>query len=330
MENNIKKIINKIPNNQKKEKGLVSFKVIQEIDKIILEYKENINDSRDRLLSIFGLFQSLFVGIDAMYDLSYVFKDKNFININRNKTLRDLKFIRNDIVGHPTNRVYEDNSIGFCSLNLEKTTKKNIFYTLITFQNQNVLREEKEFDILNIINEYMREKNLFISELANISNLSKNSNIKSLLYQFSNDRNLINLEKLTEAITKNYNLIHNNRYLWRCNLIKKLLQFDFESFSTSNVNYFINFQISKLFRMIFNDNIFTFQIPENINHIKSELIIDENTKRIILDITHPLFHKTILSISSNIKTEESKNFFSTILNIKDEEVLFSVLSSIIK
>src|SRR5690606_7520604 len=87
-----------------------SLSIIEHVDDMLLEFKRREStDQASILLDVFGLMQSLFVGIDALYQLSFsVTKYKYHININQNKNLRMLKYLRNDVVGHPTNRNYDD------------------------------------------------------------------------------------------------------------------------------------------------------------------------------------------------------------------------------
>jgi hypothetical protein len=55
----------------------------------------------------FNASHSLSVAIDSLYEISYsLFDNKHYVNINQNKTLHEIKYVRNDVVGHPGNRVY--------------------------------------------------------------------------------------------------------------------------------------------------------------------------------------------------------------------------------
>src|SRR5690606_13891944 len=106
-------IINQAINNltfDAKIRANAAVSALGHVDAMIEDFKLREGISRaDILLDVFGLLQGLFVGIDAMYQLSFTTtKYKYHININMNKNLKELKYLRNDVVGHPTNRNYED------------------------------------------------------------------------------------------------------------------------------------------------------------------------------------------------------------------------------
>lgn len=85
-------------------------------------------DSGEVILRLYGLLQALFVCIDSLYTLTFkITGTKNFININDNKALRELKYIRNDVVGHPTNRIVDDKT-EYAILNPDDIKKDEFTY----------------------------------------------------------------------------------------------------------------------------------------------------------------------------------------------------------
>ena len=78
-----------------------SLSVLHQVKLISNHYLNSEDDSKEEiLLSIYGILQTLFVGVDALYDyVRALTKNKYLININQNERLHELKFIRNDVVG---------------------------------------------------------------------------------------------------------------------------------------------------------------------------------------------------------------------------------------
>ena len=92
-----------------------------ELNNEIMAYFEKSKDGEapagECLSRVYALLQTLFVSIDALYSLNILLtRNKNNININQNRQLRELKYIRNDVVGHPVNRIFANDEVGFCVL----------------------------------------------------------------------------------------------------------------------------------------------------------------------------------------------------------------------
>lgn len=100
-------------------------------------------DSGEVILRLYGLLQALFVCIDSLYTLTFkITGTKNFININDNKALRELKYIRNDVVGHPTNRIVDDKT-EYAILNPDDIKKMNLhilFFQMLNIKSMLFLR----------------------------------------------------------------------------------------------------------------------------------------------------------------------------------------------
>ena len=116
MNKTINDYIAKIKEDEVKYKLLSSNEMLNNIDKIVNEFNTqaiNKKDLSDVLLDVFGLLQALFVGVDSLYNMVLsITKNKYYININQNYIIHELKFIRNDVVGHPTNRKYGRYGVG--------------------------------------------------------------------------------------------------------------------------------------------------------------------------------------------------------------------------
>ena len=118
-------------------------------------------------LRLYGLLQALFVSIDAIYTLSISLTgSKNFININSNQTLRELKYIRNDVVGHPTNRVINSKTV-YCILNPKDIEKYTFKYRIYGLEKE----EERVVSFLSIISDYYSEASKLINVLVNYEDI---------------------------------------------------------------------------------------------------------------------------------------------------------------
>ena len=97
--------------------ALSALETTNEIQKSYFKDSVSNFDLSDNVLRLYALLQGLFVSIDSLYALTYsLTKSKNFININVNEHLRELKYIRNDVVGHPANRVLDSDALAYCIL----------------------------------------------------------------------------------------------------------------------------------------------------------------------------------------------------------------------
>ena len=134
--------------------------------------KEETNDIGENLLNLYALLQSLFVSIDSLYALAYALtKSKNFININKNEDLRKLKYIRNDVVGHPSNRTYNSKDLAYCILDDNSVTKQGFSYNI--YFNDNI--EKVDIDLNSIIDAYYIECNNLLEDIYGVARENKNS-----------------------------------------------------------------------------------------------------------------------------------------------------------
>lgn len=208
-----------------------------------------------RILRLYGLLQGLFVSIDSLYALTYCLtKSKNHININQNESLRELKYIRNDVVGHPSNRVYEDSVLGYCILKKENIFDSTFSYTIHI--NGNV--KEKEVDLNNLLINYYIEANKVLKTIKDIENsdLSKTNTVilgTELFDSFYYDLDYSSvLKRIRDAFTDR-KLINKseNRILWRIDLLDKLDKFKVESeFEIELRKAAIAFQIEKICELL--------------------------------------------------------------------------------
>lgn len=193
--------------------------------------QEKVMDKSDVLLHIFGLLQNLFVSIDALYDLTKLtMSNKYSVNVNQNKNLRELKYIRNDIVGHPTHRTYSTGGVGFSLFSVPETSMSVITYETHFFKQKQHETFKHHIQTAELIEDYHLESRNIIQEIS--THLQKQTfkpELSILTKQFfdgiqleSFDRHL--LDKITESFQMNRDISKesHNRLLWRIELLNVL------------------------------------------------------------------------------------------------------------
>lgn len=220
-------------------------------------YQDEANlTTKDMVLRLYALLQGLFVSIDALYALAYsITGANNAVNINNNSYMRTLKYIRNDVVGHPANRVINSKKNAYCILDNEKITKKSFTYYIYSED----LVKEKVIDIDELLVQYYKEANGLLDELYSI--LSKFSNINPLkeliskvLYDFyKTSRYMDSLNKFIDKYKEIYptSKKEQHRVVWRIENIMRL-----SDISNSNkditdlIQYCIGLELNKIHRTI--------------------------------------------------------------------------------
>ncbi len=235
----------------------IVYQTLLSIDSLVKTYQEEKSQNqRSILLDVFGLLQALFVGIDALYEFSYLLaSNKYFININQNDTLHELKFIRNDVVGHPIKRKYQNNQIGFNELNYQTLKRDYLSYkTYLQIGNQINLIGEREVDLYFLIDEYLKTVDLILTNLDNFINITIQPSLLSLTYDqyFHNfDKNTLkgSLKMIEEEFYK-VNQKLDNRFIWRLELINLLLDWESKDLLVVKlIDYITKLQLLKLHEM---------------------------------------------------------------------------------
>lgn len=300
---------NQIDFKEQKRKYQISSSIhlLSIVPDIINEYKiENFT-----LINIYGLLQVLFVSIDALYDLAYAITNNKWsININNNPKLRDIKFIRNDVVGHPTSRQYND-SIGFCYMDIEKTNKNYLVYDCFLTTEEEIIH--KQIDICDMLDNFINESLITLKEILIFIN-KKNKIINMLyplakqLYEEFNHEGLNN--KLLNQLRNSYIEIYQleidskNRFLWRLDIIKELNSLNIKNNKEKNIiSYLIKKQLKKILLMANESDIKQYNITNDpskivvhdpaIIEITKKYLKNNKYKEIIKDPNHPLFNQVI-------------------------------------
>lgn len=221
------------------EENQVHFKiksciqVLRQSEGIIESFleKQDIVDESDILIYIFGLLQNLFVSIDALYDLTKLtMSNKYAINVNQNKNLRELKYIRNDIVGHPTHRTYSTGGVGFSIFSVPETSMGVITYETHFFKQKNHDTIKHHIKTQELIDDYHLESRQIIEEIeTHLRKAHAKPEISLLARQLFDGIQLESfdyhlLQRIKEEFSSNRELSKesHNRLLWRLDLLSVL------------------------------------------------------------------------------------------------------------
>lgn len=312
-----------------------SYKTIKRIDNLI-KYHNSIETSNNSeiLINIFGLLQSLFVSIDALYTLTLtITNSKNYININKNENLNKLKFIRNDVVGHPINRKYKNNSIGYGLINFNNIKVDEFKFDIYVNNNSNIVKREEIISLTELKESYITEKNKVLKKLEKFINKEiYPTNLDILITNLYTNLTTENLRQIKKIYKNSYN-DEGDRFLWRLSLLEILI-----NYTTTNerfneiINYSKNYQINKLVYIlneIENKNV-------KVNKIKVPKMLDEiynyfNTNREYLkyldnisDTNNPQRLNNIDYLLNRVTNEDVKYILTILKNEKSRSKIYLI------
>lgn len=235
--------------------ALSALETTNELQKSFLKSEDNLSKG-DYILRLYALLQGLFVSIDSLYALALsIAGSKNFININENKNLRELKYIRNDVVGHPANRVLNNDVLAYCILDDDSITKDEFSYSIYT--NDSI--DKKTVYINDLLEAYYKESNKFLDSIYRVSlsgrklNELENAISKTLDVFYTDGDYMPYLEKFINEYNLQYDADNNHRISWRYNLILKLKAFEcFDENQKDLIDYLIEIELNKIYALIFN------------------------------------------------------------------------------
>lgn len=232
-----------------------AFSMLNHVELMIDRYLEENHQIKGAiLLDVFGLLQGLFVGVDALYDLAIgLTQYKYHINVNSNPILHELKYIRNDIVGHPTHRTYPNGGMGFSLLSTDQLSKTCFHYKTYIFEKNKLEIKSKEVLIHPLIEAYRSEKHHILSGLLSYL---KHRDLKItlsddiyLLYETINQDMLNDIKKrFIETYEIDEKMPH--RFLWRIELVNTLIGWEEED---KDLNLFLLYlskvQVAKMYEI---------------------------------------------------------------------------------
>ncbi|HHW79605.1 MAG TPA: hypothetical protein GX742_02245, partial [Acholeplasmataceae bacterium] len=233
MNHTINKYINNLKEIEVKYKLSASNDMLNNIDDIIKEFNEDLLDSTTPtiLLNTFGLLQALFVGVDSLYNLVLsITKNKYYININQNKVMHELKFIRNDVVGHPTNRKYGKYGVGYSKIDTENLSYHKLTYNTYIFRNGDLIENSRTINLDNLIRAYQNEKKIIYDQLTIYINSDyKNINLSAEVYNLHLNLSIEKIEDIKNKFINIYGNYPKHRFMWRLELLEIALKWEHEN-----------------------------------------------------------------------------------------------------
>lgn len=236
-------------------RAISSFDMIENIDLMIERYLNQPQENKGAvLLDVFGLMQGLFVAIDALYDLAIgLTQYKYHININSNPILHELKYIRNDIVGHPTHRTYHHGGMGFSILISDKISKEKIVYQTFIYQKNNIEVKEKEVVFKPLLDQFAKEKQQILTEIYQyLVHEETKTDIPEKLFTLYETLNEDLLAEIVDDFRKTYELDESSkhRFFWRADLLKTLINWHEQDDDFNELIYYMSkTQVSKMYEM---------------------------------------------------------------------------------
>lgn len=256
--NGIKKYIDKLDKDHQNShtyRAMSSFEMIENIDLMIDRYLDQVQTEKGAiLLDVFGLLQGLFVAIDALYDLAIgLTQYKYHININSNPVLHELKYIRNDIVGHPTHRTYNNGGMGFSILKSDKVSKDKIVYQTFIYQKNEMEVKEKEVIFKPLLEHFRAEKKQILQEIYQyLVHSETKTDIPEKLFTLYETLNEDLLYEIEEDFRKTYALDESSkhRFFWRAGLLKTLIDWHEQDDDYDQLIFYMSkVQVSKMYEM---------------------------------------------------------------------------------
>ena len=310
-----------------------------ELNNDIMAYFEKTKDGEaltgECLSRVYSLLQTLFVSIDALYSLNLILtKKKNNINLNQNRQLRELKYIRNDVVGHPVNRVYDKDIVGYCILKKNDISKKSFKYYI--YYDENI--KKREVIISSLIDSYYDEANKLLSRIIDYKEDGNDEilqKIKRAAIKLSAD------EEIKEEILQLRSLYISKyptrtksdvRFMWRIENVMKLRSFAAQNDKEVKEihNYAAGYQLSKLSELVLSPDKLNdkYIVPNKLREPKGLSQIDklvsgdkklEEALQNIHDMTHPLFNASLekLMAACTKDTPYALKYLTQIQKFKD-------------
>ena len=254
----LKKYIDKLDKDHQNShtyRAMSSFEMIENIDLMIHRYLNQPQTEKGAvLLDVFGLLQGLFVAIDALYDLAIgLTQYKYHININSNPILHELKYIRNDIVGHPTHRTYHQGGMGFSILVSDKISKEKIVYQTFIYQKNEMEIKEKEVVFKPLLEQFNKEKQQILAEIYQyLMHSETETHIPEKLFTLYETINIDLLNDIEAIFRKTYQLDESSkhRFFWRANLLKVLIDWHEQDEDINELIYYMSkIQVSKMYEI---------------------------------------------------------------------------------
>ncbi|HCZ24399.1 MAG TPA: hypothetical protein DHV05_06080 [Acholeplasmataceae bacterium] len=316
-----------------------SFSILEHIDLMMNRYlKEEQTEKGAILLDVFGMLQGLFVGIDALYDLAIgLTQYKYHINVNANPTLHELKYIRNDIVGHPTHRTYPNGGMGFSILSTEHLSKEKFSYHTYVFEKNHLEVKTKDVYLKPLLDAYQNEKKHILDEiLIFLKHETTKTDIPEALYTLFETLNLETLTDIKTMFMKEYQVPTDSphRFIWRLGLLEEVITWVETDVELNDfVSHIGKTQVSKLYEIALDlenrkgKDLYA-PIPNILKGFYKFIRAHESYALHLLknlhDKEHPLHDADLIALMSLNPNKEASKLLRFLKDQKDEHKVFMI------
>lgn len=284
----------------------------------------------ESLTRIMGLLNSLINSLDALYSICYIITNgKNLINLNQNRQMRELKYIRNIVINHPVEDSFNNDKIGTCIIKRDKVTAKTFKYYI--YFNKEI--KAREIKLLDMINAYYDESISAMERFLNYKEINIEpvlNQIKKTYRKFSNDLDIReDILELRGVYLRNSNVLANKevRYIWRVEVLMKFSSYNKKDKEVKEIfDYCMANQLEKIYSCILpfdyikqkDDLVNDKKLPKAINQF-FKLIEKNDTLDTIIpylwDMNHPLFVaalKKCIDYVTDAGLDSAKKYFELI------------------
>ena len=320
-------------------RAVSSFSMLEHVDLMIERYLTEEQTERGAiLLDVFGLLQGLFVAIDAIYDLAIgLTQYKYHVNINSNSTLHELKYIRNDIVGHPTNRTYPDGGMGFSILDTKNLSKEKLSYQTYIYDKNKLEIKTKDVLFKPLIEAYKKERDLVLNDLDQyLKHAETKTNIPEKVFNLYETLNQGLLKEIKADFLKEYNLdaSSSHRFIWRADLLEKLILWEESDPALREfILYMSKYQASKMYDIALDlekrkSKTLYPNVPTLLSYFYKFIRKNEKVALPLLenihDYKHPLFKSDLLALLTLNPNKEAFKLLIFLRNVKDEPKVYLI------
>lgn len=325
-------------------RAMSAFSMLEFVDLMIKRYlEESHTDKGAILLDVFGMLQGLFVAIDALYDLSIgLTQYKYHVNVNANPILHELKYIRNDIVGHPTHRTYPNGGMGFSMLSKENLTKEKFCYETYIFDKNQLDVKTTEVLLKPLMDAYHIEKDKLLADLLSyLKHQDVQTTIPEELWKLFETLNRDKLIDIKQMFMKEYDVKEDSshRFIWRLNLLEKLILWhEDDQDITQFLTYAARYQVTKLYDMSLDlehrrgESLYV-KIPKILlsffRFISSHEAIAVKLLHNLHDYNHPLYRSDLLALLALNPNAQAAKILHFLKDQVDEQNVY-IIGSILR
>lgn len=308
--------------------ALGALETTNKISKSFINKRNCDYTQEDHILRLYALLQGLFVSIDSLYALTLsLTKNKDNININNNKDIRQIKYIRNDVVGHPSSRLLSTTNLAYCILDDKSIDAYSFKYNI--YSTNSVI--EKNIVIDDLLNAYYSESNKLLDELYTLSTSKEvknrlKSNVELMIESYvMGGRYQDSLEKVITNYKNKYPQANSetHRVLWRYELVKKLETYNVNDKDEKElINYCIGLELVKIYELITNIKYdFKKKLPKFVSSIYRFFKQNKNAYfniKHLTDSDNPIFSLAIDSLITEANKSNSIVVIRYLTLIKNE------------